>query len=443
MAAHGPAAAVRARRAPAERAESSSRAHDDRLRRAGREPDSYRDHAAPGIARAAEADAAVVPFEASGTICSDYNLILDRLRRRDDLEALVLVDEDAEIADPDFCEKVRARAGRSRRRPRRLRRRHRRRRPRVVGRRRSARRRVVHRYGEYGGGELRRLRVGAHRARRPPRSTLSPACCSSCRRGPRARCASTRRCTRHRLRPRLRAAARAPGRKVVTADLRVIHHRSLEVVEEPDLWVEGHIALAEKWDGRLPGAPPRPADWKERARLAEAERDAARARAYSNYSRREAQLLPLQRELEAMTGTLGWRLTEPLRRLNARRRVAEQHATDLVPRDDRLAGRDPGPDPQLRQPLGHRERLRLQHPAQHGLLARRALQRARTPGRCGSTRLASSRSSTALRSHGSRIARRARPTTARQDARPRRSRRTPGRRRAAGARGRRRSPRPR
>ena len=61
----------------------------------------------------------------------------------------------------------------------------------------------------------------------------------------------------------------------MTADLRVIHHRRLELVEERDAWVEAHIRLAEKWDGRLPGAPPRPSDWKARARLAEAERDAA------------------------------------------------------------------------------------------------------------------------------------------------------------------------
>ena len=63
----------------------------------------------------------------------------------------------------------------------------------------------------------------------------------------------------------------------------MIRHKTLKVVEDPDVWVEGHIDLADKWDGRLPGAPPRPADWKERARLAEAERDAARAHAYSHY----------------------------------------------------------------------------------------------------------------------------------------------------------------
>ena len=78
---------------------------------------------------------------------------------------------------------------------------------------------------------------------------------------------------------------REAGRKVVTADLRVIHHRTLELVEDFEIWVEGHIQLAEKWDGRWPGAPRGQADWKRRARRAEAEREAARTFAYSSATR--------------------------------------------------------------------------------------------------------------------------------------------------------------
>ena len=100
----------------------------------------------------------------------------------------------------------------------------------------------------------------------------------------------------------------------------MIHHRRLKLIEEPEAWIEAHIQLADKWDGRLPGATPRPADWKQRARLAEAERDAARTQVFSNHSRLEAQLLPLDRELTRMTSSLGWRLTAPLRQLNALRR---------------------------------------------------------------------------------------------------------------------------
>ena len=107
----------------------------------------------------------------------------------------------------------------------------------------------------------------------------------------------------------------------MVADLQVIHHRGLELVEDEEAWIEAHIQLAEKWDGRLPGAPPRPEDWKARARLAEAERDAAQTEVFSGYSRREAQLQPLERRLRAMTDTFGWKLTWPLREMNARRRA--------------------------------------------------------------------------------------------------------------------------
>jgi hypothetical protein len=284
-----------------------------------REPDSYRDHAGPGIARAAEPDSVIQPFLASGAVVDDYNIILDQLARLDGLEALVLVDEDTEIADDRFCTTVRAaladpdvalvgcagatgvegpawwegsvNAGH-----------------------------VVHRYRQYGGGELDPFT--ARSGGRPPAEVdtvggfllvLSPWAAQTLRFDEALRLG-----VGFDLDFALRV--RAAGKKVVTADLRVIRHGPLEVVEDLDVWVEGHIDLAEKWDGRLPGAPPRPEDWKQRARLAEAERDAARTRAYSEYSRREAQLLPLERRFEAMTETLGWRLTEPLRVLNAWRR---------------------------------------------------------------------------------------------------------------------------
>jgi hypothetical protein len=284
-----------------------------------REPDAYRDHAAPGIALAAGPDSEVFPFAAAGEICLDYNIVLDELAGRDDLEALVLVDEDTEIADPEFCAKVRAAladpdvalvgcagatgvegpawwegdlvAGA-----------------------------VRQRYTVLGGGEIEAF--GWSRARRPPAEVdavggfllvLSPWAVRSLRFDEGLRLG-----VGFDLDFALRV--RQAGKKVVAADLRVVRHRELDVLEDPDVWVEGHIALAEKWDGRLPGAPLRPTDWKERARLAEAERDAARAWSYSHYSRREAQLVPLERDLEALTTTLGWRVTAPLRWLNARRR---------------------------------------------------------------------------------------------------------------------------
>ena len=46
---------------------------------------------------------------------------------------------------------------------------------------------------------------------------------------------------------------REAGRKVVTADFRAIHHHSLELVSDPETWIDAHIRVAEKWDGRMPG----------------------------------------------------------------------------------------------------------------------------------------------------------------------------------------------
>jgi hypothetical protein len=288
-----------------------------------REPASYRDHAGPGIQLAAEPDSEVYAFAVAGSVCANYNLLLDQVAHRDDLEALVLVDEDLEIADREFCAKVRhafadpdvglvgcagatgvegpawwegsVNAGH-----------------------------VVHRYSEHGGGDIDAFAWA--RAGTPPAEVdtvagfllvLSPWAARSLRFDEALHLG-----VGFDLDFALRV--RQAGRNVVTADLHVVHHRGLEVVEDLDVWVEGHVDLAEKWDGQLPGAPARPADWKERARLAEAERDAARARLYSNYSRLEAQLLPLERDLKAMTDTIGWRLTTPLRRLNAvRRRVRD------------------------------------------------------------------------------------------------------------------------
>lgn len=284
-----------------------------------KERDAYADRAGPGIELAAEPGSAVHVIAATRSICRNLNLLLDQAARHEDLEALVIVGEDTEIADRALCAKVRGALAD----------------PDVA---------VVgcvgatgvegaawwegavicgdvrHRYAEYGGGELDAYAWA--RAGAPPAEVdavagfllaLSPWAARSLRFDEGLALGVG-------FDVDLCAQARQAGRKVVVADLRVVHHGSLELVEEPDAWTEAHIQLADKWDGRLPGAPPRPQDWKARARLAEAERDAAQTQLFSNYSRREAQLLPLQRELEAMTRTLGWRLTEPLRLLNARRR---------------------------------------------------------------------------------------------------------------------------
>jgi Glycosyltransferase like family len=291
------------------------------------EPDAYRDHARPGIELAAEPGSAVHVIAATTSICRNYNVLLDLAAGTDDLEALVIVDEDTEIADRELCAKLRRAftdpdvavvgcAGATG----------------VAG--------VAwwegevvcgdvrRRYSEHGGGELDAFAWA--RTVRPPAAVdavggfllaLSPWAVASLRFDEGLALGIG-------YDVDLCAQARKAGRKVVVADVGVIQHRSLELVDEPEAWTEAHIRLAGKWDGRLPGAPPRPEDWKQRARLAEAERDAAQTLLFSNYSRREAQLLPLERELKTMTDTFAWRLTEPLRLLNAYRR---QRARDGSP----------------------------------------------------------------------------------------------------------------
>jgi hypothetical protein len=69
----------------------------------------------------------------------------------------------------------------------------------------------------------------------------------------------------------------------------------------------------------MPGGAAEERDWKRRARRAEAEREAARTLAYSNTSRVDARVKPLERELAAMTSSRSWRITAPLRRLNRMR----------------------------------------------------------------------------------------------------------------------------
>jgi hypothetical protein len=67
----------------------------------------YERFAAPGIRLVAEPDSELLAREAAGSIFRSYNLFLDQVAARDDLEALVLVHQDAEIVDPDFCTKLR------------------------------------------------------------------------------------------------------------------------------------------------------------------------------------------------------------------------------------------------------------------------------------------------------------------------------------------------
>jgi hypothetical protein len=103
--------------------------------------------------------------------------------------------------------------------------------------------------------------------------------------------------------------ARAAGKRVVTQDFKVVHHHSLDLIGDLDGWVAAHIKVAEKWNGRVPGIGEAAGGWKERARRAEAEADAAKLLANAAELVRDATLA----QLDEVTESASWRLTKPLR----------------------------------------------------------------------------------------------------------------------------------
>jgi hypothetical protein len=284
------------------------------------DPEAYRRYARPGIEACVEPGAEIAAYLAIGNVCRSANLLLDLAADRDDLEALVLVDQDVEIRDPGFCAKVRD----ALRDPSVA----------VVGWMGASDVRgiawwegrvscgpVVRRFHQHGGGELSPF--AWRRVDAPPRDVdmvdgrlmaLSPWAVRAVR-------FDETLSLGHGYDLDYCLRVRDAGRRVVTADIRAVHHHSLALVPFRDRWIEGHIRVAQKWDERLGGAAP-PIDWKQRARRAEAERDAARTVAYSSMSRVDALVAPLERQLADMTGSVGWRLTAPLRALNRRRKRA-------------------------------------------------------------------------------------------------------------------------
>jgi hypothetical protein len=285
------------------------------------EPEPYVRYAQPGIRLAAERDSAIFPYAAVGTAGRSHNLLLDAAAAHSDLEALVIVHPHAEIADPELAGKLRRAfedpdvavvgcagasgvqtiawwdgtisAGH-----------------------------VTHRYLEHGGGELEAF---SWAARQPPGAevdtvdgfflALSPWAVRELR-------FDEGLIFGHGSELDFCLQARAAGRKVVTADLRVIEHRALQLVSDLELWIEAHVQFARKWEGTMPSGPKATTDWSARARRAEAEREAARAIAYSRKLGLDARIEELERRLADHTETLSWRLTAPLRRANQAWRAA-------------------------------------------------------------------------------------------------------------------------
>lgn len=305
-------------------------------------PETYDSFAAPGIRRAAEPDSEVLVHQSAGSLFRNYNLLLDKAAEHEDLEALVLVHQDAEIADEGFAASVRAALSG----------------PDVaivgcvgaVGVRSLAWWQgalkwagVTHRYQEYGGGEFPGPTwdpddIPSYAGTGEVDSVdgfvmvLSPWAVRNLR-------FDESLGKLHGYDFDICMQARAAGKKVVVADLRAIHHHSLELIQDPDAWTAAYIRLVEKWERDLPDTG---ADPGQRALRAEAEA-ACEAAICASYqyrvvalsrhvtrlnealadTREEVTAARLdakraQHELGSVLRSSSWRLTEPLRALRRR-----------------------------------------------------------------------------------------------------------------------------
>ena len=150
---------------------------------------------------------------------------------------------------------------------------------------------------------------------------------------------------------------RAAGRKLLVADLQVVHHRSLELIADLEVWVEAHIRVAEKWNGILSSSTDREASapdheqWKRRARVAEARREAARAIAFSQALLLDARVLESNgrwpRRPIALPGASPRRCDGSISGLGSGRTAVAraEDAADRVLGNDRLGARDSGRGP--------------------------------------------------------------------------------------------------
>jgi hypothetical protein len=284
-------------------------------------PEMYRACAQPGIERAAEADSEVIALESAGSIFANYNSLMDRAAARQGLEALVLVHQDAEIVDDHFCAIIREALSE----------------PDVgvvgcvgaVGVRSIAwwegsvsLASFIHRYDDHGGGDLPAFswawgdappyaRVGEVDTVDGFLMVLSPWVVRNLR-------FDESLGQLHGYDFDFCLQVRDAGRRVVTADFRAIHNHSLQPFSDPETWIAAHVQVAEKWDGRVRHVGSNSGTWEERARRAEAERDAALLVDHTNGMRVQAQVAELEAILAETTQSISWRMTAPLRRLSRR-----------------------------------------------------------------------------------------------------------------------------
>ena len=219
------------------------------------DPDIYARAANAGVGRLREADPSIeqIVFASVGSIFRNYNLIIDQVKDRDDVEALVLIHQDAEIQDPGFVDKVRAALEVPE--------------VAIVGCAGAVDVRSIawwegsitwasftHRYDELGGGEIPAFswlteslppyaRLGEVDSIDGFVMALSPWAMRNLR-------FDESLGQIHGYDFDICMQARAAGKKVVTADLQVVHHHSLRLIDNPESWINAYMRVAEKWEGR-------------------------------------------------------------------------------------------------------------------------------------------------------------------------------------------------
>jgi GT2 family glycosyltransferase len=290
-------------------------------------PHVYEARAKVGLERVVEPGSVIYARAASGSVARSFNLLFETAAKLPELEALVLVHEDAEIVDAAFCAKLRSALSD----------------PEVgvvgcVGSR-SVRdiawwdgtgtwNSATYHYGEFGGSELRWQPDDAG----PPGEVdtvygvmmaFSPWVVRNLR-------FEESIGMLHGYDFDICRQARLAGRKVVAADLEISHHHSLDLINQIEIWVAAHIRAAELWDDSGPEDPDDPV-WRERARRAEATAAAARLLAATELLRLEARSKEAAEEQEEIERSRSWRVTRALRRGNALRRSLAQRFSSGLP----------------------------------------------------------------------------------------------------------------
>jgi Glycosyltransferase like family len=299
--------------------------------------DEYDLCASPALRQVVEPDSVVFAEPSVGSIFKSYNHLLDKAAELDGLEAMVLLHQDTELVDDDFCPRVR-RAVRD---------------PEVgvvgcvgaIGVRSIAwwqgsvtLASFLQRYKEHGGGEVPAFswawadappyaRVGEVDTLDGFVLAVSPWAVRNLR-------FDESLGQLHGYDLDFCLQVREAGRKVMTADFRAVHHHSLMPFSDPGSWIEAHVKIADKWEGRIEGIGSGAGTWKQRALRAEAETDAAWLRNHRGLLETEARVRELRQGIDSARGSLSWRITAPLRLLNVvRRRPSGQ---------PQLATSDPG-----------------------------------------------------------------------------------------------------